>query len=318
MPKLVECAEKQPSLRRPMPEESDVEVRFPSGNEWVACRMLLPEAFRPGVPPEAWIAIDHQARRIAGAAVHYCAGRKITDTRIHVVPEYRRKGIGSRLLQRLCRHATESGFDQVCVSTDTKHEPDAEPFLVVNGFSRSTRIYGVEGDLLVVRDCLNRIRDRLIRTGRIPAVAKFVNLDEAPRDQVAKMYAAHIAAASDFHPGYVLPLLSDKRVAGSSVFMVNGTVQGLLLCEINADKNSATVHARVVAPGYRGSSVNCLLMLRSLELAVSAGARRVRFDAPEKNSDTLKLVKRCNGEITRILDWFVRDLRHTESQPPDR
>jgi GNAT superfamily N-acetyltransferase len=295
-----------------MPESSPVEIRCPAMTEWAACRMLLPEVFQQGPAPEALLAFDRQARQVAGAAAFRYGSREMQGVRLHVVRGHRRRGVGTRLVQRLCELAAARGLDRICGSANLQEEPEAEAFLLANGFRPATRLYSAQGDLLVLGERLRALRDHLVRAGKIPAAARLVEIEEAPRAQLAQMYADHIAATRDFHPGYILPFIHDKRLAGSSVLLIHGAVQGMLLSELNDGANVATVHAKVVAPGYRGGWANCLLMLRSLELMLKAGSRQVRFDFREDNSDTLKLMTRANGKITRILTGFVRDLRRAE------
>lgn len=42
-----------------------------------------------------------------------------------------------------------------------------------------------------------------------------------------------------------------------------------------------------------------------VEQAVNATSQRVRFEASSDNAETLRLIKRCNGEISRISDSFA-------------
>ncbi|MFZ0338005.1 MAG: GNAT family N-acetyltransferase [Terracidiphilus sp.] len=292
-----------------MDEELSLEIRQPRPTEWQACRMLLPESFRPGVSPEALLALDLKARHIAGAAVFRYGPKEILDARVHVVREYRRKGIGTRLLKRISAAASERGLGEICAWADLAHESGAEAFLLANAFSRSSCFHRVEGELLPLLTHLRSIHERLLKHNRIPSSARLVGLAEARHDELAKIYATYIAAARYFHPGYVLPLFRDPRMAVSSVLQVDGAVQGLVLGEHNAGSRVLTVHAKVVLPAYRGGWANCLLMLRSVGQAWEGGARRVRFEVQDNNSDTLKLMTRCHAEIKHSRCWFVRELQ---------
>jgi GNAT superfamily N-acetyltransferase len=292
-------------------EETALEIRPPTLSEWPACRMLLPEAFT-GAAPEGLIAVDPAARQIAGAAVFRYGRTEILGARLRVVQGYRRRGIGTRFLERISTLGAERGLNEVYAWSDLAAETDAEEFLKANGFRRHNLLQNVEGDLLLLRDYLRRIRDRLVKSGKIPADAAIMSLEPAHHQQVAKMYAEYIAQARDFHPSQILPALGSGRLSASSVLIINGAVEGILLADIEEGKNLATVHARVVSPRYRGGWANCLLMLRSLELGLDAGSQRVRFDVPGNNSDTRKLMARCNAVVKRVMCWFVRDLRAPE------
>jgi len=295
-----------------MPEGPSLEIRPPLLGEWPACRMLLPDAFTQGARPEALVAFDQQVRNITGVATFHYAAKEIRAVRIRVVRAHRRKGIGSQFLQRICSLATERGLGEISGYSNITLESDAEAFLLANHFRRDVQVSTVEGNLLLLLDRLRGVCRRLTNAGKVPLGIRFVGLEEAPHDQLAKIYADQIAEARNFHPSYMLPVLADARLAASTVLMVDGTVRGMLLCEGNDGKNVATVHARAVSPGYRGGWANCLLMLRSAEQAWQAGSGRVRFDVPGDNSDTLKLMTRCNAEIKHVLCWFIRDVRPQE------
>jgi len=275
--------------------------------------MLLPEAFGRGVTPDAVLAVDSATRQIAGAASFRYANGRIESVRVRVIRSYRRKRVGTQLLSRICEFASARGVSEVWADADTKSEAASEAFLLANGFRLTVRLFCAEGDLVLLGRSLRRIRDRLLNAGKIPPAAKFVCLEEAPHAALAQMYADYIAVVRDFHPGYLLPMLRDPRLTGSSVLVVNGVVEGMLLCELNDGNQVTKVHARVVSPKYRGAWANCMLMLTSLERALAAGSVRVRFEAPSDNPDTLKLMARCNAEVAQELSWFVRDSRSSDA-----
>ena len=292
-----------------MDEKLSIEIRQPLPAEWAACRMLLPESFPQGTSPEALLVLDRKERRIAGAAVFHYGPKEILDARIHLVKRYRRKGIGTELLKLICSAASERGLGEILGWADLALEPDAEAFLRANAFQRSSCLHLVEGDLSLLRTYFYSIRERLLKHGRIPSSARLVSLAETRHDEIAKIYTRYIAATRYFHPGYVLPLLREPRMAFSSVLQVDGNVQGLLLAEYSAGSQVATVLAKVVLPAYRGGWANCLLMLRSMDQAWERGARRVRFEFLDNNRDTRKLMARCHAEIEHTRCWFVRELQ---------
>ena len=290
------------------PEHGDIEVRTPATAEWAACRMLVPELFIRGRAPEAFVAIHRCTKQIVGAAAFLYANDRVENLRFRVIRSYRRKGVATTLVDRVRESAIKRGYRQLYCGTEISLEPDAQPFLLARGFRQDFRLYEFEGELGPILKYLRRIGTRLVQSGRIPQNARWVGPEDAPHDQIARMCAQYIAGSPNVHLGYVLPTLKDKRVAGSTVLLIDGVVYGLMLCQLNDGHNVLTVDSRIVLPQFRGGWVNCMLMLRSAELAATTGSTRVRFSTRGDNMDTLKLARRCDADVKRVRGWFVRDL----------
>lgn len=280
-----------------------ISLRAPFGPEVAACRALLPECYQRGDASNVLLAVD--GNRIAGAAAFNYGIERVVGVRLRVVRGCRRRGIGSALLRAVEASAARVGFAEVWVRSNATAEPDAEPFLRANGYRPERSLHAVEGDLSIFRDYLLGLRERILRSGRVPESAAIVGLDQVPRAQVAALYATYISGIRDLDPAAAQPRFTPKYIEGSTVALVDAVAHGLLMCELNDGAGVMTVEARVVTPGHRGDWINCLMMARSLELAWAAGSRRVKFGAPGDNRDTLKLMRRCNGKIVRTVSWWA-------------
>jgi GNAT superfamily N-acetyltransferase len=274
-------------------------VRRPaSPGEWSACRMLLPESFRAGATPETWLAIGSGDAIVGAAAVTPREGA-LHAFRIRVVRPARRRGIGTLLLQRVAGRE-HSAIYAACAAG----ELDAEPFLLASGFNCVDRLFDAEGDLSKLRNHLFPLRERLLASGRIPAGIAILRPADVPAARLAQLYAEHLVPFREYHAGYALPLIDNPRLAESSVLCVDGEVAGMVLFECDP-QGVVSVHGRLVMPKYRGGWANILLMAAGID-RLPPHARRIRFEAPDSNPDTKKLIRRVDAEVLGCTSCFVR------------
>jgi GNAT superfamily N-acetyltransferase len=92
-----------------MADEEAYEIRFPHPAERRACRMLLPRATEANQKPRVLVAAAAgQPPRVIGAVAwavdqQHDAGTWLVD--LHVIPPFRRRGIGHLLLDRIIEQA---------------------------------------------------------------------------------------------------------------------------------------------------------------------------------------------------------------------
>lgn len=265
--------------------------------------MLLPERFSEGGPREFFVAVQEAEPYLVGAACFRHGGATLFSLRVRVLRTHRRRGIGSALLARVIQEARARGCHTVIARTDPEAEPDAAPFLEAHGFRRGMRLSTVEGDIEAMRPKLVALRDRLLAAGKVPGGARVVPYRDAPKDQVARLFAEHILNNPDLEAGRIEHWLAHGNVGDSPVALVGDQVVGMLLWSLEG--SLATVPARVVAPGYRGGWVNAWLMAEAIEAGWAAGARRVRFEIPEGNQDTEKLARRLGASRVRTTESYA-------------
>ncbi|HEX5430623.1 MAG TPA: GNAT family N-acetyltransferase [Bryobacteraceae bacterium] len=285
-----------------------MQVRPPQPGEWPACRMLLPKAFERGAP-EVLLAFDTD--RILGGAAFRSRGEQFGLIQFRIVRPFRRRGFGTQLMQSVLARARERGHTNAFLFADTLAEEAAGPFLASHGFERKSRIFVVEAETQPMLAEITRLRERLLKSGKVPPGARIVKPAEAPMDEVAKLYNEHIATGQRIRPEYLEASFSDRRFQESSlILMVDGRIAGFMMVEWV--QGVAVVPARVVVPEYRGGFANILLLAAGLERAVAAGNQRTRFDSHETNRDTLKLAKKFHADTVKVLDSFVRGLAPEE------
>lgn len=270
-------------------------LRPPRENEWPICRMLLPETFANIASRTYLLGVRDEAPRIAAAASYRQGPDSITNLRMHVVPPFRRQGVGSQIVEYLADNGTRS----ISGIVEIEKEPAAEAFCKRNRFERVESLTTVEADMSEMRDYTARLCARF----ELPAGAQVVPLSEAPVDQVAGLHAQHVAQEGELNQWRGL-VAHTPEMNISPVVMMDGRVAGILLGKLEG--TTAVVHTRVVAPGYHGSWVNVMLLAEALDIGWAHGARRARFSYTDSNQDTQKLAKRFRAEITGVIARFVR------------
>lgn len=283
-----------------------IRIRPAQDSEGPACRMLLPDLLREAVPAEFLVAVQESEPRLLGAASFRYGGASLYSVRLRVIRTHRRRGIGSALLAAVIREARSRGCEMIAALVESRSEPEAESFLVRRGFQRLNRLTTVEALVEPARAWFAGLRERLLAARGIPAHARILPFAQAPRDQVARLYAEAILRNPELEPGRIRHVLERLAAPESPIAMEGDRVVGALLWSL--DGPVASVHARVVAEERRRGWVNALLMAEALESGWRAGARRVRFEIPEGNRDTEKLARRLGAQPVRILDRYVLEL----------
>jgi len=272
-------------------------IRPPRENEWAVCRMLLPETFGDVASRSYVLAVRDEAPRVVAAASFRHAHQAITHLRLHVIPGFRRLGVGSQLVEHIARGDARSMEGTVEITS----EPAAVAFCERNQFERVESLTTVEADIAEMRDYTRRLR---LRLGQ-PAGACVMALADAPADQVAELHARYVAQEGEIDRWRGL-VAQTPQMGISPVVMIDGRVAGILLGELEGA--TAVVRSRVVAPGYHGSWVNVLLLAEAMDIGWAAGARRARFFYTDTNRDTQKLAARFQAKVTSVVARFQRRL----------
>lgn len=283
-----------------------IAIRPPALDEWRACRMLLPDSFRGAVAPEAFLAWDDRA--VAGAAAfHRAVGE--TTFQLTVVPGYRRRGVGTALLRRVCDAAAERGDRAISTSADLIAVPEAELFLAVNGFTRGVRMLRYEAELAPLRADLIRLAALLRASGRVPGDTRIADRSEAATATLVPWYEETAAPALHGRPGLGGYILNAPGLE-VMVLLVNDRPAGLIAGQANDGGGFWNVDAVVVAPEYRAafSWAPILLGAAAAERAWAAGSRRLRFATEETNAHMLAAIGRLRAELKSATAPFTRAL----------
>jgi GNAT superfamily N-acetyltransferase len=270
-------------------------IRPPQENEWPICRMLLPETFSNVSSRTYLLAVRDEAPRIVAAVSFRESPEAVTQLRLHVVPAFRRRGVGSQLID----YAAQGGARSIGGIVEITKEPSAAAFCKRNRFERVEVLTTVEADMAEMRDYTGRLRSRIT----LPLGARVIPLSEAPVEQVAELHAQYVAQQGELNQWRGL-VAHAPEMDISPVVMIDQRVAGIMLGHLEGA--TAVVRSRVVAPGYHGGWVNAMLLAEALDIGWAAGARRARFSYTDSNRDTEKLAARFKAEVTGVVALFTR------------
>lgn len=273
-----------------------LELRPPRSGEWQICRMLLPETFPEVDSREYLLCLRDETPRIVAAASWQRLSGTITGLRIHVVPAFRRLGVGSHIVDYLAG----SGISALEGTADIIREPKAAAFCERNSLHRVDGMTIVETENREMRDYLRRLRSRF----PLPANAKIIPLSAAPFAEVARLHAAEVV-----HDGRTNPwrarLSHNQAILHSPILIVNDRVAGGLLWHMEG--TLAIVESRFAAPEFRGGWANLGLLAEATETIMAQGAQRLRFSYEDANADTRKLASRFQATVVSVSACFRRE-----------
>lgn len=259
----------------------------------------LPDAaagdIRQCLVPDVSSVVRNETPRIVAAASFRESPEAATHLRLHVVPSFRRRGVGSQLID----HVAQSGARSVGGIVEITKEPAATAFCQRNRFERVEVLTTVEADMAEMRDYTGRLRSRMT----LPLGARVIPLSAAPVEQVAELHAQYVAQQGELNQWRGL-VAHAPEMDISPVVMIDHRVAGILLGHLEGA--TAVVRSRVVAPGYQGGWVNAMLLAEALDIGWAACARRARFSYTDSNRDTEKLATRFKAEVTSVVAMFTR------------
>lgn len=279
-------------------------IRPPLECEWPACRMLLPAMFADGHGAECRLVIAPVSPFIVAAAAFRPHGSEWTALTLHVVPSFRRQGIGTALLNRVADEAATDGVRALRVWVDGGRDPEVAAFLEAHAFLVGERLCRVEGDLAAMWPPIRTFCQRLRSAGRIPPDVATSALMVDDWDSVLALHADHIASNPRLTAGGLPMALFPHLLAHSAVLRRGGRIAGVILCHREGDLVSTV--ALIVPTGGAAPWAAALLLAGSMESAWAAGARRARYEFLADNIPMRNLTRRFGTRLLDVRSAMVR------------
>lgn len=284
-----------------------VRVRPAEGGERRACRMLLHDADRLGHVGDLMIATTAEASpKMLGAlsllAARGAEGAGTLLASARVVRPWRRRGVGSLLLETAIAEARRLDARSIVAQGDADAEPDGVAFLEARGFRRTDLLTTFEVATESVVEYLVPLIERLRQSDRIPPQAKMVPLRQAPLVAAARLHAEHLAGTTHGVSETLNDLLVRDDADDHAVLMIGDEVHGLLIG--NTVDGVTVVDAEVLSPACRvsgGSSgwASVFMLAERLEWGLSRGSRITRFSCVSGNRPTRRLAQRLGAKPIR-------------------
>jgi GNAT superfamily N-acetyltransferase len=293
----------------------DFELRPPTAVELRACRMLLPTATGADRRARLYVAACGTPRRVVGAAALGLDARRQThegwQVDLHVIPPFRRLGIGRALMDRLRIDATAHGAPALHAWEWVEPDSDAARAWAAFGFAPARRKREYEADIAAASSTLVPLYEQVRASGYIPSNARIVPLSDADRGAVADLHVEYLggsrrllmplltgAAPDAYHPKYSRIILLDGRVVGASL----GRVLPDGVCEVDA---------HVLHPSVRMGWANLWLKMEAAERLLEDGVRTMRYFTLEQHTDTHRISRQAGCRLLRTRVQMRRVLEPT-------
>lgn len=229
---------------------------------------------------------------------------------VHVMPAFRRRGIGRALLQ--CIEAlVEEEARSLTAFAMVEEASEAAAFATACGFEEARRVQHFRMGPEVIVPRLRALAARFdARTGA--RAYRVVPLTQAPLDQIALDVARTFGGLQP----ELLELLRGSATAATeidldnSVAVLDGTRVAGALALIWKDEQPE-VELDYVHPDYRGTAVHLLQLLAAFENGMAAGATSVTFRADDTVRDTLNIARRGGATPIRTEVHMWRPVEKT-------
>ena len=284
--------------------------------EEAACLALLPEIW--GHPAEILAArLDGVLVGAAGMLWEARLDPIGAHVHVHVLPDWRRRGIGRALLAA-CAALVEEAEGVWTLDSIDEASPAAD-FVRASGFAASHRTHYFRVDVQAILTLTNPIVERLRRHNRIPANTRLIALRDAPLADVARLAGQEFGQTPlrVFHG--LRAGLADE--AGrtidfdtSLIVMEGDAVAGGFL--FRHGENDPIANQEIVAPAWRGSYVHPLQLQAVAANVLATGATTVTFQCDEDVRDTMNVARRAGGEPLYTTAHFYRPCRAAAELEP--
>jgi GNAT superfamily N-acetyltransferase len=220
---------------------------------------------------------------------------------LHVIPPYRRRGIGRALVEQLAEHAQSIGAQALFVAQKIELGSDELRAWTSLGFTPCETVQHHELPLDQFEMQLAPLHERMCERGRIPPSAQILPLYAANFDEIVNLHLAELG--SD-------PITLRQKLRGeipgsfsarySRVLVVEGQTVGFILAH-RADRETAYVDANVLHPSMRNNWANVWLKLEATRGALRLGISKFIFTSFDHYTDTRSFANRLGGVIVKTM-----------------
>jgi GNAT superfamily N-acetyltransferase len=304
---------------------SQIQIRPPHPHERRAWRMLLPEIATGPDPFRVLVAAAPVAHdgisipRVVGAiAVSVCQlhfpvpGPRVA---LHVIPPFRRRGIGHSLVSAAASTAGEA----TTMYTWNVFDAGCADALVWNamGFRERVVLSEQEVSLRNMAARLGSLHERAVERGRIPADARLISLADitpAQFEQLVDLHVRHLGGTAASVRAFLRSRMPPDSDARFSLVLLRGErAIGFELTRLVNEK-VCLCDTEVIEPSHRGRWANVWLKLEPCRRLLAVGAEVVRFESFPHNTDTRSFTTQLGGVTLRESVRLYRNVSSTESR----
>lgn len=277
-------------------------IRPARADEAQPFRMLLPTVgeFSVGL-----VAISTTDERVIGAAAISKSMRPRPPVgpgiAVHVIPPWRRRGIGGALLDELKQAAQGSSAEAFYAMQKVAADSDEEQGWRWLGFQPFETVIYHELPLAAIESRLAPLHDWMSTKQAIPTAAEIIALCDADHAAIADLHIEVMGGDRRM----LLSKMRGERLGAyhprySRVLLLGGAVKGFILAH-RESKEVAVVDANILAPDVRGGWANLWLKLEATRGAAELGIERFIYNTFDHYADTRAFSEMLGGVETRRL-----------------
>jgi len=226
---------------------------------------------------------------------------------VYVVPEQRRQGIGTALIDYLFEEARRPGRVRIEVDAELISEPGAETFLTIRGFRIVGRLNSVRSATVPYYAKYETFLENPAALQELAPSARIVKLSEAPPQPVFQLYQDYILGVPDL-PG-ILRSFDPNQFPDAIALMIEDKVAGFLL--LKPEGRLMRASAVVIAPEYRNRRIATLLFA-IVHAKWRGEIDEIEFDYLDAASFTAKRVSELGMPVSRSIARFQRNIPTSE------
>lgn len=283
-------------------------IRPAAAGDWQALRMLLPNAVHHNCGCEMAVAVEAKT----GFAIGAVALSPLMRTKphpgprvaLHVVPPWRRRGVGRQLLRWADRAAGRRGAQALYAWSSLEADSQLEKIWKYLGFNQSQSHPLTEVDAAKTVSHLQQIFDRIQRKRPIPELARIVPLGAVDPAQVIRLHLEYLGG----NEALILDRLRGSAPERfdlhlSQTLLMNQQVQGLALVR-RISANSIFIEGNVLHPTLRKGWANLWLKFESAKVCLAAGISTFVYETFAQHADSLKFSRRVDGFILPRIEPY--------------
>jgi N-acetylglutamate synthase-like GNAT family acetyltransferase len=282
-------------------------IRAAHRRDWRPVRMLLPRSVHMGCGCAVLVASEPGGRIIGAAAL---SPRTRTDPvagslcDVHVVPPWRKRGIGRAMIEQLARLVRSRGGEALYAWEPVRADGAHAAAWRALGFDQGSSLHRTWLDVASALAQLEPYEQRMRKRNWVPDDAAIVSLAEADATQVASLNVAHLGGTmSDLLrrlPGET-PDAYDPDL--SLVVTQGGAVRGCTLIRV-IEPGVGVVEANTIDPSHRAGWANVMLRVQGARVALENGVKTVLFDTRDPHADTRRIAEKLGGETVKMIEPY--------------
>jgi GNAT superfamily N-acetyltransferase len=236
---------------------------------------------------------------------------------IMVWPEFRRKGIGSRLMQELRTTASHNGINYLRLATMVHQDDPMNLFCEKVGLTAERTFGSYTVDLALARKRVTeRPAARFLRSAGATGV-KIMPMENAELPPIARFFSDHYGGVFDHRLEDMRQGKFDRAI--SPVALAGDRVLACILCRSQPQNPAVFIDLILVHPQLRSTALSMVVFDHMARWALTRGYRDVVYEADaEHDPSAIGLARRLDVKPRSFRRRYSMGKAPTDKAPTDK